>query len=109
VEFEAARVHLVAAELLGPVFIEAGAAVVAEAGAEMVFLRAPSASVGELSRRHREEEPAGAIDEFDVTDNKGLIERERAERLETTLAHVAQIDANLRQLHVHTPGRKRPT
>ena len=80
-----------------------------EAGAEVVFLRAPPAAVGELAGRHGEEEPAGAIDEFYVADDEGLIEGQRAERLETALAHVAQIDANLCELHVEPLGQDGPS
>ena len=52
------------------VFVQARAAMVAEAGAKVVLFTAAFAMVGKLSRRHREEQPAGPFDELDVADHE---------------------------------------
>src|SRR5688500_4273124 len=90
VELEApVAAHAVAIALLVaqvPVFVQLGAAVVAEAGTEVVLVAAAWAVVGKLTRGHRQEEPVVAFDEFDVTDDEGVVERESAERLERSEA-----------------------
>src|SRR4029077_11637798 len=65
-------------------FVESAAAVVAEAGAQAVLFTGARAMVAQLARRHGEEKPVRAFDEFDVSDDEGVVEGERAERFETT-------------------------
>ena len=93
----------------GPVRIEALAAVVAEPGAQVVLLRAGGAVVGDLARRHRQEETIVAVDQLHVADDERVIERERAVSLQTIGFSLAQIDADFRELHkspvVETDGQ----
>jgi hypothetical protein len=83
--------------------IESSAAVVAEAGAEMIFVAAARAVIAKLARRHGEEEALGTFDELDVADDESVIEGERAKRLETPGGVAAEVDADFSQLHGDTP------
>jgi hypothetical protein len=85
------------------VIIEPAAAVVAEAGAEVILVAAARAVVTELARGHGEEEPVGAFDELHVADDESVVERQRAERLEPTRRIAAEVDTDFRQLHGDTP------
>jgi hypothetical protein len=61
-------------------FIEARAALIAETGAQMVFLAAAPAAVAELAAGHGQEQSIVSFDQFHVADDEGVIEGERAER-----------------------------
>ena len=77
--------------------------------AQVVLLAAPRAVVGELAARHRQEQPVVAVDELDVADDEGVVEGQRAERLEAALGLVAQINAYFCQMHTLCPYQKSGT
>src|SRR5665213_217609 len=99
--------------MLMAVFIETHAAVVAESGAEVIFLAAGWTVIGNLARGHRQENTVVSVDEFHIADDKSVIEGQRAKRLETACALSTQINANFRQNHdvppVQTITAKRET
>jgi hypothetical protein len=102
VEFQAAVAVVVAVLVfLEAVFIQRGAAVVAEAGAEVVFFAAAGAVVGQLSAWHGEEEAVISVDEFDVTNDEGVIEGQGAEGLEAVVLVVglAKFNPDVSQAH----------
>jgi hypothetical protein len=74
----------VAIDAAGPghvtIFVESHATLVAEAGAQMIFLAAAPAAVAQFSAGHGEKQPIVAFDQLDVTDDEGAIECERAVR-----------------------------
>jgi len=86
------------------VFVETPAAVVAETGAEVVFLRAVWAMIAEFAGRHGQEKPVVAVNELYVADDESPVEGERAERLEAATAPGAEVDTNFRQMHGAPPG-----
>src|SRR4051794_23845380 len=81
------------------VLIEPASAPVAEPRAQVIFLPAARAMIGELSRRHRQEQSVGTLDQLDVADDEGVVEGERAERFESAARVAAQVDAHFSELH----------
>jgi hypothetical protein len=57
--------------------------------------------VAQLARRHREEESFRSFDQLHVADDEGVVEGERAKRLESAdvISAAAEIDANFSELH----------
>jgi len=82
-----------------PVFVQPHPAVVAKAGAKVILLATARAMVAQLARRHGQEQPLRAFDQFDVADDEGVVEGEGAERLEPSSGLAAEINADFRQLH----------
>jgi len=82
------------AVLLIPVFIEAMAAMIAVAGAEMILFIAMGAMIGKFARRHCQEETIVPVDQFHIAHDERVIESQRAEGLESAAALAAEIDAN---------------
>ena len=64
-----------------PVTAEAGTALVAVTGPEMVLFATLGAPVGELPAGHRHEEAFGALDDADVPDDDCVIDGNGTERL----------------------------
>ena len=88
--------------------VEPRAALVAVAGAEVIFFTAAVAVVGELSGGHREEEAVVAVDELDVADDEGVVEGQGAERLEPVVLIFAELNSDVRQLHDEPLSERRP-
>ena len=90
---------------VGTALIELGAAVAAEAGAEMVLGAAGGTVVSDLARGHGDEITAGAFDNFEVADNKGVVESNRTKGFKTigTISH--KFDSDFRNLHGAPPGK----
>ena len=86
-------------------FIEVGAAVIAEAGAEVIFVAAAGAVVGELSTGHGEEEPVVSFDQFNVANDEGIVEGQGAERLEPVVLvlRFAELNPDVGQAHRNSP------
>ena len=72
-----------------------GAAVVAVSRANLIFMSAAMAGIGELSARHRDERAATAFNDFQVPDNKAVINGDRAESSQSVFRFFHQFDANL--------------
>jgi len=89
------------------VFVEALPAIVAEAGAEVILFPAAPAAVAEFSRRHGKEKSVISFDDFHIADDEGVVEGQRAKSLEASCLRAAQIDANLRELHICSCSRWR--
>jgi hypothetical protein len=87
--------------------IEVTAAVVAEAGPKVIFLTASLAVIGQLARGHREEKSVVAFDQFDVSDDEGVVKRQRAECLEAIILvmAVAEFDPDVSQAHNNSPKK----
>jgi hypothetical protein len=102
VEFEAVVAVVVAVLIaLETVFIEWGAAIIAEAGAEVIFFAAARAVVRQLSAWHGEEEPVVAVDEFNVTNDESIIEGQGAEGLEAVvlILRFTELNPDVSQAH----------
>jgi len=102
VELQAAVAVVVAVLIfLETVFIQRRAAVIAKAGAEVIFFAAARAVVGQLSAWHRKEEAVISIDEFDVTNDEGVIEGQGAEGLEAVVLvlGLAKFNPDVSQAH----------
>ena len=101
------RVGNVGVELgaAGPIFIEAVTALITEPGPQVVFATTIPATVGELATGHGNEHATGAFDDFQITDNKSIVERNRAEREQTLVVLFAEFDADFRDDHRRTPLR----
>jgi hypothetical protein len=78
VEFEARPAMHSALHLHAAVFVEALAAVVAEAGAEVIFLSASAAAIAQLATGHRQEKSVISFDDFHIADDEGVVEGQRA-------------------------------
>src|SRR4029077_9267511 len=85
------------------VLVEFGPALVAEAGAQVVLRAALRAAVGQLAAGHRHERPLGALDDLQVADDEGIVERDRAEGLQALVVVLDELDANFRDLHSCSP------
>ena len=72
-----------------------GAAVDAVSRANLIFMLAAMAGTGELSARHRDECAATAFNDFQVPDNKAVIDGDRAESPQSVFRFFHQFDANL--------------
>ncbi|HWE97999.1 MAG TPA: hypothetical protein VG269_28890 [Tepidisphaeraceae bacterium] len=87
-------------------FVEPLAAVIAEAGAQVIFVAATWAMVGKLARGHGKEEAVVAVDELYVTDDERVVKGERAKGFQTAPALAAKIDAHFCQQHEAPPVQK---
>src|SRR5262249_41570099 len=84
------------------VLVEAAAALVAEAAPQVVLRAAVRAAVGELPRRHRDEEALGALDDLQVADHEHVIEGDAAKGLQPLVAGRVvfhELDADFGDLH----------
>jgi len=81
--------------LLIAVFVEAMAAMIAVAGAQMVLFIAMRAMIGKLAGGHRQEKAIVPVDQLHIPHDERVIEGQRAEGLESATALAAKIDANL--------------
>jgi hypothetical protein len=79
--------------------VQAPPAIVAVPGAQVILFLAGRAVVAELPRRHRQEQPVVTVDQLDVADDEGVVERQRAERLQSAPALAAEVDPYFRQFH----------
>src|SRR5262249_839647 len=61
---------------------ELAAALVAEARPQMILATALAATVGQFAAGHGHERALGALDDLEITDNEGVVERHRAEGLQ---------------------------
>ncbi len=86
-----------------PVFVELAAARVAEPRPEVVLAPALVAPVGEFPTRHRHEDALRPLDDFQIPDDEGVVEGDRAEREQPLAVHLAQLDANFRDDHRCSP------
>ena len=86
---------------LDAVFIELRAAMIAEAGAKVIFFAATRAMVSQFSAGHGQKKTFIAIDEFYITDDKGVIEGQGAEGLESIVLIVrfAEFYPDVSQAH----------
>ena len=84
-----ALVAVSVAELLVAVFVEAFPAVVAVAGAKVIFFATMRAVVGQLARGHRQENALIAVDQFYIAHDECVIKSQRAEGLEAAAALTA--------------------
>src|SRR5205823_8988755 len=85
------------------VLIQFGAALVAEAGAQVVLAAAGMAAVGQFAARHGHERPLGALDDLQVADDEGVVERDRAEGLEAFIVVFHELDADFGDNHSSSP------
>src|SRR5205814_2703717 len=102
----AVAVPVAVAVLQVPALIEPAPAVVAVAGPQVVLFLASRAVVAQLARRHRQEQAVVPVDQLHVADDEGVVERQRAERLEAAAVLTAEVDPYFRQFH-DTPRDKR--
>src|SRR5205807_4146504 len=87
----------------GAVLVQFGAALVAKAGAQVVLAAAAMAAVGQLTAGHGHERPLGALDDLQVADDEGVVERDRAEGLETFVVVFHKLDADFGDNHSSSP------
>ena len=66
----------------GAILVELAAALVAEAGPQMVLAAAAVAAIRQLAAGHGHERALGAFDDLQVADDEGVVERHRAEGLQ---------------------------
>src|SRR4051812_43887940 len=106
----AVAVPVAVAVLQVPALIEPAPAVVAVAGPQVVLFLARRAVVAQLARRHRQEQAVVPVDQLDVPDDEGVVERQRAERLEAAAVLTTEVDPYFRQFHdaPRDKGRGRP-
>jgi hypothetical protein len=64
--------------MMNTVFRKLGAAITAEFGSQVIFTAAAAAVVAHLAGGHGNKQPSGSFDDFDVPDDKLIIEGHRA-------------------------------
>jgi len=86
-------------------FVQVASAVVAETGAEVVFLAAAGAMVRQLAAGHGQKKSVISFDQFDVANDERVVEGQGAERLEAVvlILGLAQLDPDVGQAHRNTP------
>ncbi|HEY2589808.1 MAG TPA: hypothetical protein VGI81_28955 [Tepidisphaeraceae bacterium] len=72
-ELQPVLITLSVAELQIAFFVQSLAAMVAEAGTQVILLPAGGAVVGQFARRHRKEEPVIPVDQLHVADDERVI------------------------------------
>src|SRR6202012_5284022 len=84
----------------GAVLVQPVAALIAEAGPQMV-LEAAAAAVGQLSARHRDEGALEAFDDLEIADDEHVVEGDGTKGLEAVSAAglIHELDANFRDVH----------
>ncbi len=70
---------------------------------KMVLGAAIGAVSGQLATGHRHKGAAGAFDDFQVTHDEAIVERNRAERLQSLAGLFHELDANLGDFHGCSP------
>src|SRR5262249_13657748 len=88
-----------------PVLVELAAALVAEARPEMVLATTLAATVGQFAAGHGHERALGALDDLEITDNEGVVERHRAEGLQALVlvAIFHELDTDFGDNHSCSP------
>ncbi len=86
-------------------FIQMVTAVVAIAGAEVIFLATARAMVSQLAAGHREEQPLVPLDQLHVANDEGVVEGQGAERLEAVvlILGLAEFNPDVGQAHRNSP------
>src|SRR5262245_7335645 len=87
----------------GAVLVQVVAAAVAVAGAEVILGPAARAAVGELAAGHGHEQALGALDDFQVPDDEGVVEGDRAEGHQALVVLFDQLDADFGDDHSGPP------
>ena len=66
----------------GAVLVELAAALIAEAGPQMILAAAAGTAIGQLAAGHGHERALGPFDDLQIADDEGIVERDRAEGLQ---------------------------
>src|SRR5262245_66056655 len=61
---------------------------------------------GQLAARHRDERPVRTVDDLQVTHDKAVVKRDRAERFQALAWFFHEFDANLGDFHGRSPCAK---
>src|SRR5262249_17566888 len=83
--------------------IETVTTIIAVVRAKMVLCPALWTVGSELAAGHGDERAAGAFDDFQVADDKTIVKRDRAERLQSLAGLFHQFDANFGDFHGRSP------
>jgi hypothetical protein len=77
------RIEFLRGRVLCFVLLQFGATVIAIVGSQMVFVTTALAVAAQLTAGHGDERSVCAIDDFQVSDDKGILDRDRAEASQT--------------------------
>ncbi len=84
------------------VLVEPAAALVAETAPQVILRATVVAAIGQLARRHRDEEALGALDDLEVADDEHVVEGDAAKGLQPLVAARVvfhELDADFSDLH----------
>ncbi len=82
------------------------AALVTVLGAEVIFRSAARAVAGQLAAGHRDKGAVSPFDNFEISHHKTVIERDRAERLESFARFFHKFDSHLGNFHDTFPCKQ---
>src|SRR5690606_9313095 len=85
------------------VFVQAAAALIAVGRAEVILAAAAWTVGGELAAGHRDEWPVRAVDDFQIANDKAVVEGDRAECLQALAGLFHELDADLGDFHGRSP------
>lgn len=93
------ELHSPVTVLMDPVFLKFCSAVTAEFCPQMVFAAAFTAMVAHFAGGHCNKQTTGSFNDLDVADDEFIVERHRAERLETIILISYKFDPDFADLH----------
>jgi hypothetical protein len=100
----------VCVELCAPILVlhssivrQPQAALIAIGGLQMILAAALRAMGRQLAARHGHERAVSPFDDLQIANHEAIVERDRAERLESFPALFHQLDSHLSDLHGHSP------
>ena len=78
----------------GSIFEQLDSAIVAETGSKLILRAAFRAAIGQLAAGHRHEGTLGPSDDFQIPDDKALVEGDRTKSLQTIVGIVHEFDSD---------------
>src|SRR5262245_47981231 len=69
----------------------------------MILAAALRTTVGQLAARHGHKRALGSFDDLQIANDEGIVERHRAEGLQTLVIVLDELDANFSDLHSCSP------
>ena len=87
----------------GPILIQPAAALIAEAGPQMVLATALVAAIGQFSAWHGHKRTFGAFDDLQIAYHECIVERDRAKGLESFVVVFHELDPDFGDNHSCSP------
>jgi hypothetical protein len=80
-------------------FIEASATLIAIAGSQMILVATMRTAISQLSTGHGDKEAFGPFNDFEISNDKRVVEGDTAERMEPFVVLFDQFDSDFRDFH----------